>query len=369
MTGVRVLQITPRMAPHIGGVETHVREVARRLGGLGVETEVLTTDHLGDLPEHELIDGVPVRRVPARAGENLFAPAVLGAIEPGRWDLVHVQCVHTFVAPFAMLAARRAGVPYVLTFHAGGHTSRWRNAARRPQLEALRPLLAGAEALVAIADFEVERYSRLLRLPRQRFVTIPNGFQLPAPTAGAAREPGPLIVSCGRLESYKGHHLVLAAMPFVLAAYPEARLWIAGRGPQESALREQARSLGIEGQVEIDAVSDRQEMADRLAGASLAVMLSSFETQPLAVLEAASLGVPLLVAGNSGLAELAEKGLARSVERDADPEVHGAAIAAQLRDPLLPGPVELPSWDDCAAGLAELYGEVCSGRAREVIAA
>jgi glycosyltransferase involved in cell wall biosynthesis len=366
---MRVLQITPRMAPHIGGVETHVREVAGRLTALGVETEVLTTDHLGGLPELELIDGVPIRRVPAHAGENLFAPAVLGAVEPGRWDLVHVQCVHTFVAPFAMLAARRAGVPYVLTFHAGGHTSGWRNAARRPQLGALRPLLSRAAALVAIADFEVERYARMLRLPRERFVTIPNGFELPRPSAGVARSQAPLIVSCGRLERYKGHHLVLAALPHVLAEHPEARLWIAGRGPEESALREQASRLGVGERVEIGAVSDRQEMADRLAGASLAVMLSSFETQPLAALEAASLGVPLLVAGNSGLAELADKGLARAVARDAGAQAHGLAISGQLRDPLVPGEVDLPSWDDCAGRLADLYGTVGSRRGCEAVPA
>ncbi len=141
-----------------------------------------------------------------------------------------------------------------------------------------------------------------------------------------------------------------------------------GAVPEEAALREQARRLGVDSRVEIGAVSDRQQMADRLAGASLAVMLSSFETQPLAALEAASLGVPLLVARNSGLAELAEKGLARAVERDAGAEAHGRAIVAQLHDPLLPGPIELPSWDDCAAGLAELYGSVCSGRREAVLA-
>ncbi len=367
---LRVLQVTPRMAPHIGGVETHVREVARRMGGFDVEVEVLTTDHLGGLPEHETIDGVPVRRVRAAAGENLFAPAILAAVEPGRWDLVHVQCVHTFVAPFAMAAARRARVPYVLTFHAGGHTSRWRNAARRPQLQALRPLLAGAARLVAIADFEVERYSRLLRLPRERFVTIPNGFELPAPRPPDGRDAdGPLIVSCGRLERYKGHHLAIEALPHVLREHPRARLWIAGRGPEEAALRAQARRLGVEAAVEIGAVEGRQEMSDRLAGASLAVMLSSFETQPLAALEAASLGVPLLVARNSGLAELVEKGLAPAVERDAPPQEHARAIAAQLRDPMRPGPVILPSWDDCAAALAELYRSVRAIRERETVAA
>ncbi len=362
---MRVLQITPRMAPHIGGVETHVREVSRRLASHGVETEVLTTDHTGGLPARELIDGVPVRRVPVwpHSGENLFAPGILRGVDGADWDLVHVQCVHTCVAPFAMAAARRAGVPYVLTFHAGGHSSRLRNLARGPQLAALRPLIAGAEALIAIADFELERYSRMLGVPHERFVTIPNGFDLPRPSPGRRHAEGTLIVSCGRLERYKGHDLALAALPYVLEEVPDARLWIAGRGPLANELRAQARRLGVEERVELRASADRQELADRLSGAALTVLLSSFETQPLAALEAASLRVPLLVADNSGLAELAAKGLARSVQREAGPREHARAMVEQIREPLVVPELLLPSWDDCARELAGLYRSVCGARA------
>jgi glycosyltransferase involved in cell wall biosynthesis len=357
----RVLQVTPRMAPHIGGVETHVREVARRLPEHGVQTEVLTTDHAGDLPPFERIDGVPVRRVRAwpSGSENLFAPAILScAASEKRWDVIHVQCFHTFVAPLAMAGACRRGVPYVVTFHGGGHSSRLRNALRRPQLAALRPLLARASALVAIADFEIDRYSRMLGIPRERFVTIPNGSDLPRPSPGLGRAPGTLIVSCGRLERYKGHDLAIAALPHVLREISDARLWIAGRGPAEQELREQARRLGVAHRVEFGALSSRQAMADRLSGASLALLLSSFETQPLAALEALSLDVPLLVAANSGLAELASKGYARWVDREAPPQAHARAIVRQIRDPLEVRDFALPSWDECASALAALYRRV-----------
>jgi glycosyltransferase involved in cell wall biosynthesis len=360
MTVRRVLQITPRMAPHIGGVETHVREVARRLPAHGVETEVLTTNHSGELPPADLIDGVPVRRVRAwpKGSENLFAPGIIRGAAEGRWDVIHVQCFHTFVAPLAMAGANLHRVPYVLTFHGGGHSSQLRNALRRPQLTALRPLLARASALVAIADFEIGHYARLLRLPRERFVTIPNGSDLPRPSPGLEPAPGTLIVSCGRLEEYKGHDLAIAALPHVLREIPDARLWIAGRGPAESALRAQARRLGLGERVEFASLSDRQQLADRLSAAALAVMLSSFETQPLAALEALSLQVPLLVARNSGLAELADKGLARTVDRGDPAEAHARAIVQQIRDPLRVPDFTLPSWDDCASALAALYRSV-----------
>jgi len=365
---LRVLQVTPRMAPHIGGVETHVREVAKRMRELDVTTAVLTTDVSGELAPREVIDGFPVERIPAwpRSSDYLLAPQIFSRIRAEDWDLVHVQCFHSFVAPFAMRAALRAGVPFVLTFHAGGHSSRLRNAIRRPQLLALRPLLRRAQKLVAIADFEIEHYGRILHMGRERFVSIPNGSDLPAPTPGSERADGTLIVSSGRLEEYKGHQRVIAAMPHVLARIPDARLWIAGRGPYEQALREHAGALGLNERVEISAVSDRQSMADRLGGASLGVMLSTFETQPLAALEALSLGVPLVVADNSGLAELARKQLARAVRLDDPPSLHAQAMVEQILHPQAVADFTLPSWDTCAESLARLYRTVATQRAQHV---
>jgi glycosyltransferase involved in cell wall biosynthesis len=360
----RVLQITPRMAPSIGGVETHVREVTTRLPAHGIHTEVLTTDVSGTLPPIDEIDGVRVQRVPAwpRGSDLLIAPSILARVRDGGWDLVHVQCFHTFVAPLGMAAARRHGIPYVLTFHAGGHTSTLRERLRHHQVRAQRSLYRAASALIAIADFEMERYGSILGLPRERFVKIPNGSDLPQPSSSAGRAPGTLIVSSGRLESYKGHQRVIAAFPHVLEQIPDAHLWVAGRGPLEGELREQVRTLGLERCVEIGAVTGRQEMADRLSGASLGVMLSTFETQPLAALEAASLGVPLVVANNSGLAEIAERGLARGVELDDPPAAHAAAMVEQIRRPPAPAMVRLPSWDACAGSLAGLYRSVLAER-------
>jgi len=57
-------------------------------------------------------------------------------------DLVHVQSYHTLVAPLAMLRALLLRVPYVVTFHGGGHSLGHRNRARRLQRRFLRPCCA-----------------------------------------------------------------------------------------------------------------------------------------------------------------------------------------------------------------------------------
>lgn len=341
---IRVLTVTPRYAPYTGGIEHHVAEVARRLAQKNVDITVLTTDPSGKLPTTEHVQGVQIRRLKAWPAERdyYFAPGLLREITRGKWDLMHLQGYHTLVAPLAMLAARRVRLPYVVTFHGGGHSSRLRNAARGIQRMLLRPFLAHAERLVAVANFEIDLFAHALRVPRDRFVLIPNGADLPpAPeSVNGSSQEGPLIASVGRLERYKGHQRVIAALPKVLEQQPNARLRIVGTGPYEAELHRQAQELGVANHIEIGGIppDDRRGMATLLASAALVTLLSDYETHPLSVIEALALRRPVLVADTSGLSELAQQGLVRAVPLDSPPAFVAEAILGQLRDPLVPPP-------------------------------
>jgi glycosyltransferase involved in cell wall biosynthesis len=226
-------------------------------------------------------------------------------------------------------------------------------------------MLARASRLVALTSLEIEEYSQRFRLPRERFVLIPNGSDLaPADTLrivrrSVSREPA-LIASIGRLERYKGHHRVLAALPDVLRRRPDARLWIAGGGPYEQSLRELARELGVSKHVEIRSIpaEDRERMARQLARVKVAVILSEFETQPMAALEALSLGCRLIVADSPGLRSLGDDRLATVVSLDRPSDDIAAMIVEEFEKPPFERQLALPTWDDCADGLLELYKSV-----------
>jgi glycosyltransferase involved in cell wall biosynthesis len=365
-SGLHVLMVSFRYLPFMGGVELHVDQVARRLAARGVDITVLTTDPTGTLPTEEHLDGVHVRRVRAWPANRdyYFAPRIYTEIVRGHWDVVHVQAYHTFVGPLAMLAARRARLPYVLTFHAGGHSSRLRHRLRPLQLSLVRPLLARADRLIALDQFEIEHYSQRLGVPRERFALISNGSDLPRPASlGLVARDDSLIASLGRLERYKGHHKVVAAMPRILEQLPEARLWIAGSGPYEPDLRKLVAALGVSEAVEIRAVpvEEREQMARELSRVKLVVSLSEFETQPIAALEALALGCRLVVADTPGLSALAAKGFARAVPLDSPPEEIAAIVLDELARPSIADPPKLPTWDECADGLLDLYESVAAG--------
>jgi glycosyltransferase involved in cell wall biosynthesis len=130
--------------PSIGGIETHINEVASRLAAAGADVTVLTTDSRWRWPTNEQVDGARIR--PFRAwpttSDYSLAPGIYRAITRGGWDLVHCQGYYTLTAPIAMRAASAAGIPYLVTLHSGGHSSRFRNLIMQFQWKALRLQLA-----------------------------------------------------------------------------------------------------------------------------------------------------------------------------------------------------------------------------------
>lgn len=358
---LRILMVTPRYLPYMGGVENHVYQVARRLVRAGIDITVLTTDPSRQLPLSEEMEGINIRRIAAYPAQRdyYFAPELSSFIQRGKWDLVHVQSYHTLVAPLAMWAAWRARVPYVVTFHGGGHSSALRNRMRGAQQSLLRPLLARAQKLIAVATFEIDHYGKRLHLAPTRFTVIPNGceFDHNTLTTVPTKAAGTRIVSVGRLEKYKGHQRIVAAMPYLLPHYPDAHLRIVGEGPYKAALQQQVATLGLGERVEIGgiALAERAKLAATVAEATVVTLLSDYETHPIAALEALALQRPVLVAKSSGLQELAEQGLVRSIGLESTPQAIATAVMEQIRTPLIPAQINLPTWNDCAHALLMLY--------------
>jgi glycosyltransferase involved in cell wall biosynthesis len=332
------------------------------MAAAGIEVEVLCADPEIERERTELHEGVPVRTVRAwpRGRDYFLAPAVWSRIDPAAWDIVHVQSYHTLVAPLAMGRALRCRLPYVVTFHGGGHSSQARNRLRGMQMRMLGPLLRRAAGLVAVARFEIEEYGGELGIGPEQFVLIPNGTDLAFSDAGSSNgkpEGPPAIASIGRLERYKGHHRVIDAFPYVLNSEPEAQLLVVGTGPYEDELRKLASELGVEASVEFTSTPPDQPtaMAELLQRVSLVVLMSDFETHPLVALEAAAAGRRLLVADASGLAEIAADGFARAIPLDESAEGIGAAVVEELAKPPQTKRPKLTSWDECAAELLTLY--------------
>jgi glycosyltransferase involved in cell wall biosynthesis len=361
---MRILMVSARYFPFMGGIETHIHEVGTRLAARGHSVTVLTADPTGRNPAEEDVGEMHVSRVQAwpKRRDWYFAPAIYSRMVQDDWDVIHVQGYHTLVTPLAMLAAIRRRRPFVVTFHSGGHSSRLRQAMRRLQHALLAPLMSRADQLIAVSQFEADFFSDRMRLPRNRFAVIPNGAHAAPAVRRSPRERSRLVISSGRLERYKGHHRVIAAFPDLLRHVPDARLLVLGEGPYEPQLRALVRKLALEDRVTIGSIppKERQRMADLLATGGLVILMSEYEAHPVAVMEALSLGRQVVVADTSGLRELAEKGLCRAVPLNASCAQLARIMAEELRNAREVPAMSLPDWDTCADELSRVYEGVVS---------
>ncbi len=359
---VKVAMIAARAYPFMGGIETHIEEVAPRLAHAGFQVELLTTDPRDGTPTSEERDGVRVARFRSypHTRDWYFAPGLYRAAARGAFDVVHIEGIHTFSAILGMLAARRAKVPCIVQLHTGGHSSKWRHKLRSLQWRALRPLVRHADSIVAVSEFEADTLARGFGVDRSSIQVVRNGVST-LPIAAASDDDtiagAPLLLSIGRLERYKGHHRAIGAMAAITRRFPDATLVIVGNGPYRDELRRLAREVAPRNtHFRSYGSGNRAELGRLIARADAVVLLSDYEAHPVSVIEALSLGVPVLGARTSGLSELIDDDLISGVDVDASPDEIADAVASTLAR-ARPTP-DLPTWDACAERIADVYRSV-----------
>jgi glycosyltransferase involved in cell wall biosynthesis len=331
----------------------------------GHDVTVLTTA-FEPMPTGETtVEGVRVVRLRAWPADFdfYFTPALFSWIKAGKWDIVHCQGYHTFVAPIAMAAAIASHQRFIVTFHSGGHSSIVRRSLRPLQQQLLRPMLKRADRLIGVSQFETDFFRRRLRLPASHFATISNGVSPDFLEVYAESEGSRTIIcSVGRLERYKGHHRVIEALPELRKLVPDVALMIVGDGPYRSRLDSLARRLGVREIVEFITIDpgERRRMAELFRSAQLITLLSDYESQGVVGLEAIAVGRPLLVADGTALAELGRFGEVSVVPPVADKHSLAGLIARKLRDNVSPPRDLVPVWDNTADELETLYFDVLS---------
>lgn len=190
-----------------------------------------------------------------------------------------------------------------------------------------------ADAVVCNSSAVMEDAIRHTRLPRRKAIVIRNGVSLPAQVGPPVTHPRRAVI-VANLIAYKGHAVALTAFARVRALSPmlEARLELAGAGPEEGPLRALARERGIDEDVEfLDSVADVPAL---LASCSFTVLPSLSEGMPNAVLESLAHGRAVIASAVGGVPEILDHGGGLLVP-PGDPEALADAMCTLLADPAL----------------------------------
>jgi phosphatidyl-myo-inositol dimannoside synthase len=326
---LRVLLLTPDFPPAPGGIQVLMHRLARHAGRL--DLRVVTRDWPG-AREFDAENGMDVRRS-GNAGAPRVANALLNARalrEALDFRPEAVLSGHIVASPATALIGRAMRIPTVQYLHAD-------EVRGRPRLAAFG--VRHATATVGVSAYTAELARRFGARP-ERVHRIPNGVDLPGERL-AERDLRPTLVTVSRLEDrYKGHDVVLRALPLVKARVHGVRWLVAGDGSLRVELKQQAAVLGVREDVEfLGAVPDAERDA-ALDRAHVFVMPSrepdggfGGEGFGIAYLEASARGLPVVAGSAGGVADAVVHGETGLLVDPTDHEAVAHALVELLRDP------------------------------------
>lgn len=324
---MRVLFVTPFYAESyvMGGMAIAPAQWAETLVAYGLEVDVFTTTANGsddlDVPLGVPIEhgGVSITYFPRlRQSGNLFVSLPLlhkCQQTMATYDIVHSIGLWTFPSIISSIIARRSKIPYALSLH--GMLMPWaynRHGMRKKLLLKLleKKRISRAHSVFCTTDLEM-RYFQQLGFGAAEIV--PNIVSPPDMDVDEARsrfrqrfrlENKTVLLFAGRLVRNKGVHLTISAFKKIAAKHPETKLIIVGPFEDEAGqlAQQQVMDLKLDERVLFLGLQTGLDYWDSIAGADLFVLNSYSENFGMAPAEALSVGIPVLLSDQVGIANL-----------------------------------------------------------------
>jgi colanic acid/amylovoran biosynthesis glycosyltransferase len=231
-------------------------------------------------------------------------------------------------------ACKRAGIPLVTHFH--GYDA-FVNSVIEQYGAAYAEIFREGWPVVAVSESMKRQLVRLGAAPDQvhvvRYGIDLDRFRPQTPTPG-------LAVAAGRFVEKKAPDLVVRAFAQAAAAAPHAQLVMIGDGPLRPQIERLITQLGVDDRVTLAGERDHAWVAEIMSSATVFVQHSVVaadgdrEGTPVAVLEAAAAGVPVVATSHEGIAEVVANRETGLLVEERDVEGMADALVALLLDPV-----------------------------------
>lgn len=351
LPSLRVLHVIASMSRVRGGPSVSMRNMLKALRNKGVAADVVTTNDDGDTARLDValdrfvdIEGQRLRYFPRQTLKYAFSAPMISWLRDNvrHYDLVHTHGLFSFAPLAAAWRARADGIPYVM--RPAGVLDTWgmRNKSRLIKATSVRwveaPLLESAAAVHFTTPLELARASQLSL--RMRPVVLPTGVELEAaaddpPNAVEGLDPTRqrLILYLARIHPIKCVDVLLRAFAAIARKDSTLRLVIAGEGDPTfvAGLKRLCGRLEIEESVRWPGFTDGSRKRWLLSQASVFVLPSASENFGVAVVEAMSSGLPVVVTSGCGLADFVSQHAA-GIVTDGTVDSLRAALARLLAD-------------------------------------
>lgn len=194
--------------------------------------------------------------------------------------------------------------------------------------------------VVAVSEY-VRQYLVSLGIPAERVTTVTTGVNLsrfdPAAEAGTLKQELKLDEHCllvgtvAILRFKKGHHVLLEAIPKILAAVPNAIFVFAGDGPQHENLSKAIEEKNLTQHVLL--LGLRRDIPQVLESIDLFVLPTLEEALGTSFLEAMAMKKPVIGTRVGGVPEVIHEGKNGLLVNPGDPEDLANAVIRLLKSP------------------------------------
>jgi L-malate glycosyltransferase len=215
-----------------------------------------------------------------------------------KYDVIHIFSASYFsflLAPTpAILIARLYGKKILLNYHSGeaqDHLQRWRRSAI-PTIRLVDEVVVPSEYLVRVFG--------AFGLPAKSIYNLIETDEFPFRERRPLR---PVFLSNRNFEKHYGVDRVLRAFAIIQERVPNARLIVAGDGPERPALEQLARNLNLQ-HIEFTGRVVHERIVELYNSADIFLNGSEIDNQPLSLLEAFSCGLPVVTTDAGGIPDM-----------------------------------------------------------------
>ncbi|MCC7355563.1 MAG: glycosyltransferase family 4 protein [Anaerolineae bacterium] len=393
---MRVLMLSWEYPPHlVGGLGKHVTEIIPALVRQGVQIDLLTPRWAGG-DQWEIVAGATIHRVdPGATNGNVYTTAWQTNVtleqyteqlwsRSGGFDLIHA---HDWLVAFVANALKRKyRVPLLATIHAT-EKGRGRGNLGSDISHAIHSaewwLTYEAWRVVACSAYMAQEIIGYFGVPAEKVDIVPNGVDV-APfqqydgvdltgfRAMYALPEEQIVFNVGRIVAEKGVQVLIEAVPRVLAAQPQAKFVIAGRGDMVDGLRRRAWESGVGQKILFCGYISNEDRNRLYRVAHCAVFPSLYEPFGMVALEAMAARCPVVVSDVGGLREVVRHGETGITTYVGNPDSLAWGILHTLQHPEWTAQrvqnaarvvTEEYNWDRIAQQTVAVYQRILSERA------
>lgn len=322
--------------PEVGGMETHMLNLARYFLKDDNKTEVVTSNSLGN-SDFETYQDIDIYRT------KFFGKSYLGWIltamfsiplflkRASKTDIIHGHDIGAILP--CTLAKILYKKPVVITLH----SSHFLKVTKRVLFRLYFKWGLSRADFIFAASEEIRNVAKDI-VPSKEITALVNPVDTelfsPKKKPEFTTDDDKYILVCPRrLVEKNGVHVLIEAMPKIISKH-KVELYICGDGPLRDEIEERIEELGIGSQINLLGTVPNEKMPNILVSADLVIMPSLMEATSIAALESMATGKPIAASRVGGLPEIIDEETGYFMEPN-NPKSISKTVNIALEDPNL----------------------------------